>query len=84
MAKTSPLAGRDLAVVRLADGTTIQQCLVQAGWSVYWRKYGDAPEPYHTALIAAQEESKAAKLGAWGTAEKWMTDKGNERTRGKD
>jgi hypothetical protein len=49
-----------------------------------WRKYGDAPEPYHTALFAAQEESKAGKSGAWGTSEKWMTDKGNERTRGKD
>jgi len=73
MAMTSPLAG-----------TTIQQRLVQAGWSVCWRKYGDAPEPYHTALIAAQEESKAAKSGAWGTAEKWMINKGIERTRGKD
>lgn len=59
---------------------SVQERIVAAGWSAYWRKYGDAPAPYHDRLLAAQEQAKAAKAGAWSTAEQWMVDKGNERT----
>jgi len=57
-----------------------QESLIAAGWSVYWRKYGSSVEPLNTKLIAAMESAKAAKVGAWGTATKWMNDKANERT----
>lgn len=71
---------RLLAIVVMADQVTAQEKIVAAGWSVYWRKYGVSPEPYHTRLLKAQEAAKAANAGAWATAEKWMVDKSNERT----
>ncbi len=71
---------RLLAFVVMADQVTAQEKIVAAGWSVYWRKYGEATEPYHTRLLKAQDAAKAASAGAWATAEKWMVDKSNERT----
>lgn len=75
--------GRILAVVYRLDGdarVSVNAEMVRGGWSPYWRKYGDAPEPVHAELLAAQAAAKDAKVGAWGTAEKYMRDKSNERT----
>ena len=58
----------------------VQELLIRSGWSVYWRKYGDAPQPYHDQLAAAMTTAKEAKAGAWSTAPDWMRDKSNERT----
>ena len=71
---------RLLALVVMADQITAQEKIVAAGWSVYWRKYGEAPEPYHARLLKAQETAKTSGAGAWATSEKWMVDKSNERT----
>lgn len=73
---------RRLAVVLRVDGeerTNLTALQVRAGWSVYWRKYGAAPEPLHSELIAAQDAARAARAGAWATAERMMEDKANER-----
>jgi len=75
--------GRVLAVVyRVTDGRreNVNAAMVRAGWSPYWRKYGDAPEPVHTEMVQAQETARTANAGAWATAVKYMTDKSNERT----
>jgi len=75
--------GRVLAVVyRVTDGRreNVNATMVRAGWSPYWRKYGDAPEPVHTEMLQAQEAARTANVGAWATAVKYMTDKSNERT----
>lgn len=61
-----------------------EEILILAGQSVYWRKYGDAPEPLHSRLLDAQAKAEAAKAGAWTTAPQWMKDKSNERTPAKD
>ena len=75
--------GRVLAVVYRVEGDrreNVNALMVRAGWSPYWRKYGDAPEPVHAEMLGAQVEARAARAGAWLTAEKYMVDKSNERT----
>jgi len=49
--------GRLLAVVKLYDGDahiSAQALMIASGWSVYWRKYGDAPEPMHSSMLKLQ------------------------------
>lgn len=70
---------RLLAIVVLPDGGTAQERIIRAGWSVYWRKYGEAAA-YHERLLAAHEAAKTASTGAWATIPQWMVDKSNERT----
>lgn len=73
--------GRALALAfPAAPGESLQERLIRAGLTVYWRKYGDAPEPYHSALLAAQRAAEVAGAGIWGTDPAWMIDKTNERT----
>jgi endonuclease YncB( thermonuclease family) len=75
---------RLLAVVTPAgSASSAQEAMIRAGWSPYWRKYGDAPEPYHAALLAAQAAAESASAGGWATAPGYMRDKANERTHGK-
>jgi endonuclease YncB( thermonuclease family) len=62
---------------------SLQEAQILAGWSPYWRKYGDAATTWpqlHARLLAAEEAARDAKAGAWETDPKYMTDKGNERT----
>ena len=54
--------------------------IVQAGWSPYWTKYGDAPKDIESGFVFGQNNAKIEKAGAWATAPKWMADKANERT----
>ena len=54
--------------------------IIKAGWSPYWRKYGQASEADHKSYLEAQDGAKNAKVGAWGTIPQWMTDKANETT----
>lgn len=58
----------------------VNAAIIRAGWSPYWRKYGQAPEKMHKALLDAQEEAQTAKVGTWATSPQWMTDKANETT----
>lgn len=61
-------------------GESVQEILIGKGHSVYWRKYGDAPEPHHSTFLKAQDGAKEWRLHSWGTAPQWMQDKANERT----
>jgi len=82
--------GRVLAIVEMAEPdqktppagntATVQEIMISNGYSVYWRKYGDAPEPWNALFVAAQLQAKESKAGMWGTDPQWMTDKANERT----
>ena len=54
--------------------------LIGSGSSVYWRKYGEAPEHLHEAFAVAEDEAKKHQAGAWATAHDWMRDKAIERT----
>jgi len=74
--------GRKLALVLLGNAgeDSAQERQVRGGWSVYWRKFGEAPGPWHKRLLAAQAAAEEAKVGAWATVPQWMRDKGNERT----
>jgi endonuclease YncB( thermonuclease family) len=73
----------DGTVTRVAKDAyepSCQEILISKGPTVYWRKYGEAPEPTNARLLKAQEDAKAASVGVWATNPKWMTDKANERT----
>lgn len=77
--------GRLLAVVHPSDDKgkvekSAQETVIREGWTVYWRKYADAPSPYHERLMKSQQEAEQAKAGAWATAVQWMRNKSNERT----
>lgn len=62
----------------------VNKLMIQSGYSVYWRKYGDCPDELrHVLLKGAHDEAKSARKGIWGTNWKWMVDKSNERTAGK-
>ena len=75
--------GRQLAVILLGDSgwTSAQESMIFQGHTVYWRKYGEAPNPeLHQRFLEAEKQAKKDRRGAWATAEKWMTDKSHERT----
>lgn len=74
---------RLLAVVVVPDATgstTAQAAIIRAGWSVLWEKYGRADPLWRAALDTAEQEAKAAHVGAWATQATWMTNKSNETT----
>lgn len=71
---------RILAYVIMADGRSVEERVVEAGWSVIWQKYDPPPERFAKALIAAQASAEKARAGAWATIPDWMHDKANERT----
>ena len=58
----------------------VQETMIRAGWSPLWEKYGKADALWRSKLVAAEEQAKAAKAGAWGTAPDYMRDKANETT----
>lgn len=72
--------GRVLAVVTTNSGVVVNEQLIRAGWTPYWRKYGEAPEPWNQRFIAAEAAAMSNQTGAWSTARDWMTNKRNERT----
>jgi len=74
---------RLLAVILQKKDTeliNINRTLIAAGWSPYWRKYGDAQEPMHGEFQTAHTQAETTKAGAWATAPAYMRDKTNERT----
>jgi endonuclease YncB( thermonuclease family) len=72
---------RLLAVVYpVGAATSAQEHQIAAGWSVYWRKYGQATDPLHRRLIIAEQTAAEQQRGAWATVPQWMRDKRNERT----
>lgn len=82
--------GRLIALVRYrspdapedpARWPSAQEAILRAGWSVYWRRYGEAPDVLRKAFHAAETEARKAKAGAWASAEAWMLVKRNERWR---
>lgn len=64
-----------------ADGAwmPVQLELIAAGSTVYWRRFGEAPEPLHARFAAAMATARDAKAGAWATAGEWMARKADER-----
>jgi endonuclease YncB( thermonuclease family) len=65
--------GRVLAVVVLADGTSIQEHLIAAGWSVYWRRYGSVRhDVWHESWLQLAAEAQAAGRGMWELDPQWM------------
>jgi endonuclease YncB( thermonuclease family) len=58
----------------------VNAAIISAGWSPYWRKYGQAPEKSHQGYLDAQKAAEEAKAGAWATIPQWMKDKANETT----
>ena len=81
--------GRILAIPLFFDDqfnnwVPINTYILMNGYSPYWRKYGDAPDPYHKAFLQTESMAKKMKRGAWKTAPQYMIDKANERTAPKD
>jgi micrococcal nuclease len=56
--------GRLLCYVILPDGRNFNLLLVQLGKSPYFNKYGNS-RVCHDAMVAAQTEARAQKLGIW-------------------
>ena len=74
--------GRVLAFVRAkGDKHSIQEQLITAGYTAYWRKWRDAPAPLHDRLVAAEARARADGAGAWRTQPDLMVRKASERPR---
>lgn len=56
--------GRWLALIFL-DGELLQTRIIREGLSAYYTQFGCAPGPVHTALLYAEAEANAARLGIW-------------------
>jgi endonuclease YncB( thermonuclease family) len=76
--------GRIIALVRYrtedagddpAAWPTAQEAILRAGWSVYWRRYGDAPEPLRRRFAEAEAAARTTEAGAWASAGDWMRAK---------
>jgi len=67
-----------------AAPTTINSMMILAGWTPFWRKYGEPNAPLASELSTMQTEAERVKAGAWATAPDWMLDKANERTAPKE
>lgn len=72
--------GRVLAFVSSGD-SSLQERLVAAGLSVYWRKWRDAPSALHERLLRAEAKARADAAGAWATQPELMARKAAERPR---
>jgi hypothetical protein len=72
--------GRTLALVLMgAEGEdSAQERLVGAGMAAYWRRYGAAPEPWHSRLSQAQQRAAQAQAGAWARITSWMRMQADE------
>jgi endonuclease YncB( thermonuclease family) len=70
--------GRVLAFARVG-AVSVQERLVAQGLSAYWRKWRDAPQPLHDALLQAEAGARADHLGAWKTQPDLMARKAAER-----
>jgi len=75
--------GRVLAAPLLgATGwDSLEEHQIAAGWTVYWRKYGEIDQPeLHQRWLAAEAAAHEELRGAWATIPDWMRNKHNERT----
>jgi len=72
-----------VGVAEMKPRSSVQELMIANGHTVYWRKYGEAPEPWHARFLQAQQAAEEGGEGAWASAPKWMKDKANERTRPK-
>ena len=65
--------GRVLAVVQLESGSTVQELLIQQGWSAYWRRYGEVQhDEWHPAWQEAQKVARSEKRAMWSMDPTWM------------
>lgn len=66
---------------RLAMRASFQERIIQAGHSVYWKRYGTA-EPYaealHHRLLMAESLASQMRRGLWSTHPEWMLFKSSE------
>ncbi len=75
---------RVLAFVGTGEGKkarTMQERLVEAGWSAYWRRYSEAPAPLHDRLMQLEATARANATGGWKTQPELMARKSAERPR---
>jgi endonuclease YncB( thermonuclease family) len=75
---------RVLAFVSTGEGKkarTLQERLVEAGWSAYWRRYAEAPQPLHDRLLQLEATARANAAGGWKTQPELMARKSAERPR---
>jgi endonuclease YncB( thermonuclease family) len=70
--------GRVLAFVRVGK-VSVQEALIGAGLSAYWRRYRLAPAPLDAALQAAEAKARDEQRGAWKTQAELMAKKSAER-----
>lgn len=68
--------GRVLALVYPAgDPISIQERLIRAGYSVYWRRFGRLATKQHQAFLADETAARSAKRGLWQSNPTWMEAK---------
>lgn len=70
--------GRVLAFIRVGK-VSVQEALIGAGLSAYWRRYRLAPAPLDAALQAAEAKAREEQRGAWKTQAELMAKKSAER-----
>jgi endonuclease YncB( thermonuclease family) len=47
------------------DGELLETRLIREGYSVYYTKFGCAPEPFHSAFVNAESEANENHRGVW-------------------
>jgi ankyrin repeat protein len=57
----------------VAGGPSIQEALLSAGVSTYWRRFGEASHGWHERLTTTQAEARTANRGVWKTSTAWMS-----------
>ena len=74
--------GRVLAVVLLDDGTSIQERLIAAGWSVYWQRYGTVGDAdWHQRWTEQAAVAEHYRRGMWQRDAAWMRRLATQRRR---
>lgn len=73
--------GRILALVVDRRRRVLQEELIRAGWSVYWQRYGSAPEPDGQRLRVAMEQAMHGNVGRWARERAVMEAQAAERQR---
>jgi len=58
---------------------SVNESLVHAGFSPYWRKLGDAPDALELRLGLAEASAKEQQAGVWKTDPLWMKDMASDR-----
>ena len=76
--------GRCLAIVfPYKSKVSLQAAMISAGFSPYWRRYGETVKELHQDWLLREQRSQTQGLGLWNSDTQWMLARQAERQWGK-